>query len=147
MSFFLWDTCYSCYSLRLTYSVPRWNHNLSRSPGTLATHSYWSTVYLGEIAISLGHLVLLLLIHIYLQCVSLKLSYLEAVWCSCYSFIFVYSVSWWNCRFSRSSGTLATHSEWSTVCLGEIAISLGRLALLQLIQNDLQCDSVKSPAL
>ena len=57
--------------------------------------------------------------------------------------IMIYSVSRWNCHLSRSSGTLATHSEWSTVCLGEIAISLGRLVLLLLIQNDLQCVSVK----
>ena len=66
---------------------------------------------------------------------------------SCYSFRMIYSVSQWNRHLSRSSGTLATHSQWSTVCLGKIAISLGRLILLLLIQNDLQCVSVKSPSL
>ena len=61
--------------------------------------------------------------------------------------IMIYSVSRRNCHLSRSSGTLATHSEWSTVCLGETAISLGRLVLLLLIQNDLQCVSVKPSSL
>ena len=59
----------------------------------------------------------------------------------------IYSVSQGNRYPSRSSGTLATHSEQSTVRLGEIAISIGRLVLLLLIQNDLQCVSVKSPSL
>ena len=57
------------------------------SSGALATHSYWSTVCLGEFAIFLGRLVLLLLIHIGLQCVSV------------------------NHHLSRSSGTLATPLE------------------------------------
>ena len=43
--------------------------------------------------------------------------------------------------------SLATHSELPTVCLGEIAISLGRLVLFLLIQNDLHCLLMKSPSL
>ena len=46
-----------------------------------------------------------------------------------------------------SPGTFATHSEWSTVCLSEIAFSLGRVVLLLHIQNGLQCVSVKCSSL
>ena len=95
----------------------------------------------------LGHLLLLLLTQVDLECVSGKSPSLYVTWYSCYLFIFIYSVSHRNCHIYRLSGTHATHSYCSTVYLGEIAVSLGRLALLQLIQNDLQCDSVKSPAL
>ena len=85
----LWDNCYSCYSLKLIYSVSGWIWYFSRPPGTLATdtqwskiclrlsgtlatHSEWYTVCLGEIATSLGRLVLLLLIQNVLQCVPVK---------------------------------------------------------------------------
>ena len=106
----------------MVFSVSWWNRHLPRSSGTLATHSYWCTVCLGEITISLGRLVLLLPIQNVLQCVSVKSPSLWVIWYSCYSFILVYSVSWWNCHLSRLSG------------------------MLDLIQNGLQCVSMKYPS-
>ena len=80
-------------------------------------------MFLNEIAISLGHLVLLQAIQIDLQCVSMKSSPL------------------------RTPHTLASYSDRPTVCLGEIITFLGRLMLLLVIQIDLQCVSVKLPPL
>ena len=70
----------------------------------------------------------------------------------------VYSVSWWNlhliyimsrwnCNLFVFSGYLSIHSDWSTVCLGEIVVSLSPLATFLSIQTDLQCVSVKLPSL
>ena len=51
------------------------------------------------------------------------------------------------CLFSGTTATLATHSSCPRVCLGEFGTSLGHLVFLLLIENDLQCVSVKSPSL
>ena len=88
----------SCYAYRLTYSVSRWNWHLSRSPCTLAILSDWPTVCIGEITISLGCLMFLLLVQIDLQCVSVKSSY----------------------SISVAPGSHSCHWYSITVCLNEI---------------------------
>ena len=167
---FLWDTGYSYY-FQVHLECVSVNFHFSWPPGALDTASDWPTVCLGEIAVSQGRLVLLLLIQIDLQCflpeitISLghlvllltikinlycvlvnlpslyvtwyschwiRLTYsvsqwnrhLSVIWYACYAFRMIYSVSQWNPSPSSSSGTLPTHSEWSTVCLGEPPPSL-----------------------
>ena len=138
---------FSCYPFRLIYRVSRRNCHLSITTGSLPMHSNWSTVCLGEIAFSLSPLVPLLSIQTDLQCVLVKLPSPYHHWFSCYPFRLIYRVSRWNCHLSITTGSFAIHSDWSTVCLGEIAFSLSPLVLFLPIDTDLQCVSVKSPFL
>ena len=128
----------------MIYSVSRWNRHLSRSSGTLATDSYWSTVCLGGIAISLDYLVRLILIQNVLQCVSVKSPSLYHHWFPCFSFRLIYSVSWWNYRLSITTGFLAILSYISTVCPREISVFLFSLVPFLSIQTYLQCVLVES---
>ena len=138
---------FSSYAFKLIYSLSRWNCLLSITTGSLAIHSDWSTVCLGEVAVSLSPLVLLLSIQTDLQSFSVKLPSLYHHRFFCYPFRLIYSVSRWNCLLSITTGSLSTHWYWSTVCLGEIAISLSPLVLFLSIQTDLQSVSVKLPSL
>ena len=58
-----------------------------------------------------------------------------------------YSVSWWNGHRSRRHVPLASPSDWSTVCFGEIIFSPSSLVHLLALQIGLQCVSVKSSSL
>ena len=134
----------------MIYRVSRWNRHLSRSSGTLATYSEWFTVCLGEIAISLGRLVLLLLIQNGLQCVwsTVCLGEIAVSWSLLA--IFLYIQTDLQCVSVKLPSPylhwLPFYAlDWSTVCLGEIAVSLSALVTTFLsIQTDPQCDSVKS---